>query len=247
MNTPWDIEEVRAFVDGELDAPAAARLQAAAREDVALAGCIAHERRLRSALRSEFDPVLAEPVPQQLLDATAAPAGGARVVDFGATRAARPPARQRWSWREWGAMAATLVLGAWLGSLALRAPGALPLDLQQGELLARGDLDAALSTQLAGDLATRTATRIMLSVQAADGTFCRTFELRGTTGLACRSHGRWKVQLLDGGNTATSRQDGFRQAASSLSPALVSAIEALGAGDALTRDQEQQQLRAGWN
>jgi hypothetical protein len=216
-----------------------------AREDAALAACIARERQLRAALRAEFDPVLDEPLPPRLLDAIATPPDGARVVDIGAARAARAPHRPRWSWREWGAMAATLVLGAWLGSLALRAPGGLPLDVQEGGLVARGALDAALSTQLAGDPVAGAAARIVLSVQAADGTLCRTFELQGTTGLACRRDGKWRVQLLDGGGSASRGQDGFRQAGSALSPALLGAIEALGAGDALTRDQEQQQLRSG--
>jgi hypothetical protein len=54
------------------------------------------------------------------------------------------------------------------------------------------------------------------------------------------------VQLLEDGGTGPADAMDFRQAASALSPAMLGAIGALGAGDVLTAEQEQAQLQSGW-
>jgi hypothetical protein len=250
MSTPssWDDAQIHAYVDGELDAQTATRLEAASRDDAALAARIARQRELRALLRGAFDPVLEEPVPQRLRDALAQPAAGATVTPIGAPLRQRK-ARPAWSVREWSAVAATLVLGLLVGALAFRNSTSLPLDMAQGRLLARGELDAALSTQLSGGAAADAPTRIGLSFRAADGAWCRSFSRHdGPTGLACRRDGRWAVQLLEDGHPqATGDAGDYRQAASSLSPIMLGAISALGAGDALTPEQEQQQVDAGWD
>jgi hypothetical protein len=244
MNTPvWSDAQIHAYVDGELDAPTAARIEADSHADVALAARIASQRELGTLLRGAFDPVLAEPIPQRLRDALAQPAASAGVTPIGAARGTSPP-RARWSRREWGAIAATLMLGILVGAVAWRTPGGLQLDSENGRLVARGKLDSALSTQLPGTGSG--ATRIGLSFRAGDGAWCRSFSLRDAgAGLACRRQGRWEVQLIDGASPAPGAD--YRQAASSLSPALLNAITALGGGDALTPEEEQQQLRAGWD
>jgi hypothetical protein len=244
----WSEAQIHAFVDGELDAPTAARIEADSRADAALAARITAQRELKTLLRGAFDPVLDEPVPQRLREVLAQPTARASVTPIGAAvgAAARKtsPARARWSLREWGAIAATLVLGMLVGALALRSPTRLPLEQAHGRLVARGALDTALSTQPAG--AATGTTRINLSFRAADGAWCRGFALgETTTGLACRRQGRWILQLLDG--SAPAAGGDYRQAASSLSPAMIDAITALGGGDALSPEDEQQQLRSGWD
>jgi hypothetical protein len=247
MNT-WDDMQIHAYVDGELDPQSAARLEADSRADAGLAARIARQRELRLQLHSAFDAVLDEPVPQRLRDAVGDGAPQAQVIALDSARRARMPARPAWSPREWGAMAATLVLGTVLGAMLFRTPGALPLETVQGQLLARGELDAALSTQPGGAVPAAGTTGIGLSLRAADGSWCRTFSLRsGSAGLACRRQDRWAVQLLeDRGAGQADATGGFRQAESSLSPALLGAIDALGGSDALTPEQEQEQLRRGW-
>lgn len=243
MNTSWSDAQIHAFVDGELDAHTAARIEEHSRTDAALAARIAAQRELKTLLQGAFDPVLNEPVPQRLRDALAQPGASARVTPIGSARQASA-AHVRWSLREWGAIAATLLLGVLLGAVVFHSARGLPLDTEQGRLVARGELDTALSTQLSG--AASTATRIGLSFRAGDGAWCRSFNLReGSAGLACRRQGRWVVQLLDGSPLAAGTD--YRQAASSLSPAMVNAITALGGGDALSAEEEQQQLRAGWD
>ena len=99
----WDNARIHAYVDGALDAETAARLEADSRTDAALAARIAQQRDLRTRLRAEFDPVLQEPIPQQLRDVLAASEPGAAVTPIGAARktSERMP-RQTWSMREWG-------------------------------------------------------------------------------------------------------------------------------------------------
>ncbi|HEX5046265.1 MAG TPA: hypothetical protein VFX89_04020, partial [Gammaproteobacteria bacterium] len=122
----------------------------------------------------------------------------------------------------------------------------LPFELDQGRLVAAEYLDAALSTQIAGATPQDAAARIGLSFRAAGGESCRTFSTRaGPGGLACRRGGRWAVELLDAAAPPPPAGD-FRQASSSLSPAMLGAITALGAGDPLTPDEERQHLESGW-
>jgi hypothetical protein len=248
MNTSsWDDAKIHAYVDGELDADAAARLESDSRSDAALAARIAQQRELKALLRGAFDPVLNEPVPQRLRDALTGPAPGATVTPIGAARKEPARARPVWSLREWSAMAATLVFGALLGPLLLRGPAGLPVKTTDGQLVAATYLDEALSAQLSGAAPAGAGVSVSLSFRAANGQFCRGFTLQtGASGLACRRDGHWAVQLLEGGS-ASPRPDSFRQASSALSPALLRAAEALGAGDALTRDEEQQHLGSGWD
>ena len=244
----WDDAQIHAYVDGALDADAAARIDADSRTDVALAARIAQQRKLRALLRAEFDPVVDEPVPQRLRDVLARPASATSVTPIGAARREAARARPVWSLREWGAIAATLVLGVLVGQLAFRSPSRAPIEAEQGGFVAANYLDTALSTQLAGAAPEGAGARIGLSFRAASGEYCRTFGLRtGAGGLACRRDGRWSVELLDAAGAQPDAPGGFRQASSALSPAMLGAINALGAGDPLTADEERQRLAAGWD
>ena len=248
MNTrsSWDDAEIHAYVDGVLDAETSARLEAASREDAALAERIARQRELRARLRAEFDPALNEPVPSRLLNAITG-AEGVTPIGTARKRAIGSP-RPAWSLREWGALAATMVLGAMLGHFVFRGSSQPPIETQQGRLLAASYLDTALSTQVAGNAAEDAAARIGLSFRAADGRYCRTFTLEtGEGGLACRRDRRWSVDVLEGAAAEPAAPGDFRQAASALSPAMLGAIAALGAGDPLTPEEERQRLRSGWD
>ena len=240
----WDSAQIYAYVDGELDAESAARLEADSRADPALAARIAQQRELRARLRTEFDPVLNEPIPERLGAALASPARGSAVMPIGAApRAARPVS----SPRQWLALAATLAVGVFVGVFASRGPSGSPFETDEGQLVAAGYLDTALSTQLAGAAPDDAVATIGLSFLAAGGEYCRTFALQaGPGGLACRRDGRWSVELLDGAASQPGSDD-FRQASSALTPAILGAIEARGAGEPLTADEERQRVRSGWD
>jgi hypothetical protein len=88
---------------------------------------------------------------------------------------------------------------------------------------------------------------IGLSFLAAGGEHCRTFALQtGPGGLACRRDGQWRVELLDGAASQPG-SDEFRQASSALTPAILGAIEARGAGEPLSADEERERVRSGWD
>jgi len=243
---PWDDATIHAYVDGVLDHEAAARLVADSVNDAALAARIARQREVRTLLRAAFDPVLDEPIPQRLHDAVAGPGPSAVVEPIGAARKQPSRAPRQWLLREWGAVAASLAFGFLVGSLLFRGSSTLPFETTDGRLVAAGDLDAALSTQLAGPAPESASASIGLSFRADDGRYCRTFSLEaGATGLACRTNGRWAVELLEAAEPAA--RDGFRQASSELSPAMLSAITALGASEPLTTEEERRQLGSGWD
>jgi hypothetical protein len=186
--------------------------------------------------------VLAEPIPERLGAAVAGPARGDAVTPIGAAvRGARPAS----SPRQWLALAASLAVGVFVGVFALRGPGGAPFATDGGRLVASGYLDTALSTQLAGGAAVDAAA-IGLTFRSAGGDYCRTFALEaGAGGVACRRDGRWHVELLDAAASQPGTDD-FRQASSALSPAILSAITSLGAGEPLTPDEERALVGSDW-
>ncbi len=110
-----DNEKLMAFADGELTGAERAEVEAALEQDQALRERLQAHQRMRTRLSSAFDGALAEPVPTRLTEAAQA-RRQAEIVDFAARRAAK------WSYREWGAMAASVALGLVLGVGAMQQP-----------------------------------------------------------------------------------------------------------------------------
>jgi anti-sigma factor RsiW len=96
---PLTDAELSGYVDGQLPAARVPEVEQAIARDAALASRIALMRSQNAALHEVFDPWLAEPIPQALLVAAAAPATISR------WRRAMP----------WFGIAATLVLGVAIG------------------------------------------------------------------------------------------------------------------------------------
>jgi hypothetical protein len=197
------------------------------------------EQRLRAERRrmaAAFDDVLDEPVPDRLKALLAEPAPAPQVVDLGAVRAQR---RGMARWAAWGGMAATLVLGTLIGMRLTPAD-----DDGQGRLLARGALAKALDQQLASAPAGGPVA-VQISFKARDGRFCRSFSMAASAGLACRERdGAWALQQVVA--VAPAAGGGMRQAASSLPPSVLGAVDALMAGDALNPAQEKAARDGGW-
>jgi hypothetical protein len=238
-------EMLFAYVDGELDPATAARIEAALSQDAALAARVDEQRRLRELLHGRFDPVALEPVPERLLQAAAASPAAATDIQSARRRQASPPTGNSWSWREWGAMAATLVLGLMAG-FAWNGPGGnQPLVTRDGGLVAAGSLADALSNQRAGRQADGSSAQIGLSIRSDNGEYCRSFTVQQAAGLACRRGEQWAVDVVVRGNEAAG-QGQFRQAGSSLPAAVRSAIEQRMTGEPLTEAEETAQVRAQW-
>src|SRR6476661_8709193 len=135
-----DEEKFFAFLDGELDAAEAAEVEAQVAADPRLSRLADQHRALGAQLRGAFDPIAAAPAPERL---QAALPPRAELVDFAARKRARMP-----SLPQWAAMAATLAVGLFVGTM-MPQRGNAPLEVQAGKLYAASDLSRALDTRLA--------------------------------------------------------------------------------------------------
>jgi negative regulator of sigma E activity len=235
-------EDLMAYADGELSPLEAKRIEAAMAEDAELAARVARFRNVRRALRTAYDSVVSEPVPERLRallgdvaasePETEAPARTAPVIDLASAREQKP---RRFGPPAWAAMAASLVVGVLVGRTLL-TPSSGDILTQDG-LYAAPNLAQVLDTQLAND-EPNGATRIGLSFRTQSGEFCRTFaheaSERVTSGLACREQERWSVRVA---LTEPSRGDGYRQAGAD-APAVLEAVDAIIAGEAFDADRE---------
>lgn len=183
----------------------------------------------RARMAAAFDGVLGEPVPERLRALLAEP----KVVSLDAARTARRPGMNRWA--AWGGMAATLVLGTLIGTRLA------PVGVED-RLIANGAIAEALTTQLASAPAGPVA--VQISFKSRDGRWCRSFTTGTQAGLACRdTDGAWVLQQLA---AAQAGSGVMRQAASSLPPSVLAAVDATIAGEALSADQEKTARDAGW-
>lgn len=240
----YDDETLMAFTDGELDQRQRTEIAAALERDPALARRVQQHRALREKVAGAFAPLMEQPVPEhlsKLARVAVQPERGGNVVKFPArgSRAPSPP----WRAREWGAMAASVLLGV-LISWKVLTPGPVPVTAQNGALRASGPLAAALDSQLASTQSGSEAVLIGLTFRGTDGHYCRSFLLRaaGTAGLACRTNGEWRIPVT----AAAAGSEAMRQAAS-MPPEVLAAIGARLSGDALDASQEQSALKAGWD
>lgn len=246
-------ETLMAFADGELDEPTRSAVAQAIDSDPALAAKVEQHLALRNAVHGAFARTLGEPVPPRLRQVINA----GNVVQLDQVRAARHkaseplPASRRWSWPEWGAMAATLVVGVLAGSVGLdRLQGETDLVASvgtKGALGARGQLDDALSRQLASAPPAGASVKIGVSFVSREGQYCRTFAMSAAAGLACRSGSEWRIPVLaEAGAAGAAGEGAYRQAASAMPTAVLEAIDARAAGPSLDAKAEQAAAKRGW-
>lgn len=239
-------ETLMAFADGELDEPTRRAVELAMRKDPELAAKVAQHRALRADVFGAFAPTLDEPVPPRLKEAVTQ----GKVVQLDAVRAARREtmAKRRWSWPEWGALAATLVLGVLAGGFGLKSvQGDAQLATAMGAdgtLVARGQLATALTQQLASVPAADPHIKLGVSFVAKDGGYCRSFMLGAAAGLACRNGSEWKIPVIAEGDAGAA--GAYRQAGSAMPPAVLEAIDQRIAGQALDAKSEQAAAQQGW-
>jgi anti-sigma factor RsiW len=258
---------VMAYVDGELPPEDVALFEPRLALEPALADAVARERALRARLQSAFTPV-DDPVPHGLLALLAPEHAGDGVPPLrvaanqpqpaganDAHRAALPHAR-RWRWPEWGAIAASLVLGIVFGARLLAphagAGGADTLALAvaaDGAITAQGTLRDALEQHVGGTVLDPNAkVGVGLTFRNHANQYCRTFALdSASAGIACRQPEGWVVaQLEHGRNARAGEAGGYRTAASSLSPSMLAAIDAMRDGDTLDTAAEESAKARGW-
>lgn len=257
-------ETLMAYVDRELDAATSAALDAATAKDPELAARVERQRKLRLAVYAAFEPVLQEPMPERLLDATRGAAAtpiAPKGKDAATVRIARPAWSLRaWTRFEWGAMVASIALGvfisaafldgSWRGAPVVSVAADLVAD--RGQLFARGTLARALSEQLTSAQASDAPVRIGLTFVSTAGDLCRTFTLERSAdvaslaGLACRGVGEWRLQVIAQGDRRSGSARDYRTAAAELPPAVLQAVKDRIQGDALDAEAERAAQQRGW-
>jgi hypothetical protein len=191
-------------------------------------------------------------VPDRLLAAARGRAGGDNVIPL--KRKAGPVAP---SVPYWGAIAASFVVGALVWHFGAQLYSPAPVAERNGELLASGALDKALSTQLVKDQDARSVVQIGVSFRSKQGSFCRTFRLQNggqaggqasanLNGLACRQQDKWRLEMLAQSEAAAAGQPEYRPAGSSLPPAIAQAVEQAIDGDPLDAEAESQAKKNQW-
>lgn len=230
-------EHFFAWLDGELDAAAAAEVAARVAADPALQRKAAAHRSLGAQLSGAFAPIAAAPIPAAL---TASPEPD-NVVDLAAARTRRSRRFGLPSTAQWAAMAATLVLGLAAGSVFDRR-AQTPVRSESGYLLASAELDHALNTRLAS-APLATGPRIGLTFLDRSGSICRSFTDGAAQGLACRAGDEWRIRGLF--QAANGPSGEFRMAAGA-DPALAALIDSTIAGDPFNAAAERQAQRRGW-
>ncbi|MEW6371389.1 MAG: hypothetical protein AB1584_10660 [Pseudomonadota bacterium] len=242
-------ETLMAYADGELDEPQRSAVEQAMRTDPQVAAAVERHRALRAKVSGAYAGVLDEPVPERLRPAPPAPS----VVSLDAVREARrqaaaaAPARpaevRRPAWLQWGALAASLVVGVLAGSAWLGGGERAWVSADaNGRLVAGAALASALSDQLASDQA-QGPVRIGTSFATKDGNYCRSFQLEGSAGLACRAGDSWRIPVFKEGAAADTE---YRQAASGMPAAVLEAIDERIEGAALDAAAERAARERGW-
>jgi hypothetical protein len=237
-------EMLMAYADGELDLVARAEIEAEIARDPGVAEAVERHRALATRVQSAYAGVLGEPVPERISGLVAEP-GPANVVELPTgrgDRAMRDAATGR-RLPQWAALAASLAVGLFVGILLTRGPAA-PYEETAAGLVARGELEAALTTRLASS-SQDADVRIGISFRDRAGAYCRTFQMQREAplaGLACRSGDEWNIQAL----AAAAAQDGELRPAAAMPMAVLHAVDAAIDGAPLDAAAETAARGAGW-
>jgi anti-sigma-K factor RskA len=239
-----DPETLASYADGELPPEEAAKVEEAIAAHPDLARQVEAHRALRAQLGAHFNPILDAPMPNRLTDLLR-PKESAQVIDLAAVRRAREEERpavetRRPRWAMGGALAASLALGLVVGRIAVPTG---PVASEGGQLVARGELASALTTQLASAQDGKDV-RILLSFEARDGHYCRGFEQGATAGIACREGKDWRILRTQAG-TAPRSVGGYAQAGSQTAE-IMAAAQDMSAGGAFDSIAERKARDAGW-
>jgi hypothetical protein len=226
-------EKFFAWLDGELGAAEASEMEAKVAADPKLSRLAEQHRTLQSQLRGAFDPIAAAAIPERL-QATVRPS--AEVIDFEAVKRARRIA----SIPQWTALAATLAVGVLVGTLVPHG-GNAPVEVQGGRIYAAAALNNALDTELAS--APAGSVRIGLTFRDQAGEICRSFTQSGSSGLACRSGGRWQLRGLF---AAPEGQRSTYRMAAGMDPNLAALVDSTMAGEPFDATAEKRSKDAGW-
>lgn len=227
--------ELMAYLDGDLPAKRREEVEKAIARDERLRQVVADEWKVRHAVGECYDPVLDEDVPERLMRLFATRTGPA----------VEAPAKfwsglQKWRWDFAVPLAASLVLGIFIGNIFGNGDG-------PGEVGSVQQVDdpvmLALDTQLSSTQTADRPVQIGISFSNHDGQLCRTYETSDATGVACRAGDEWRLRLYAPREAGRSGQ--FAQA-NSASALVMGMVQEMVAGDPLNAREEQEARDAGW-
>lgn len=234
----FDRATIAAFVDGELDLVTAKRIEKVMATDSSLAKMVNDEIALRSKLINHFAPVLDEAVPDNLTALLIQEKPNNVDASLEKRRADRAVIRFSPSAVQWGAMAASLIVGLMIGGTVINREAGYVAD-QDGHLVASGALVKALDTQLASAQKADAKIRIGTSFAAKGGGYCRTFESVSLDGIACKTSNDWQLRQTLSGEKVSQ----YRQASAS---AVAEAAAAMMANQPLDAAEERAAMTRGW-
>jgi hypothetical protein len=224
-----------AWLDGELDPREAARVAAEVAADEELNARAVQHRAMQAHVKGTFDTLLDAQVPERLLEAARKPYS--EVVDLGALR--RSSETRRGSLPQWAAIAATLAIGIFVGTMVPQR-GSAPVEVQGGKVYAAAALNDALDTKHAS--APAGGIRIGLTFRDQAGEICRSFTQQGSSGLACRNGVRWRLQGLFA--TPEGQAGDYRMAGTD--PNLAALVNSTISGEAFDATAEKTAKARGW-
>lgn len=225
-------EMLMAFVDGELEAEAAAEVRRAIAGNPSLVQRADAFRMSRELTREAFGKVTSEPVPDRLV---------ATLME-GHSRAGAATNR-RGLFRMAVPLAASVVLATGVGGYLLGQAGAPEqIGLLGGSVLAESVGGMLSGEQRSVRIAGQEVSVTVLATYAVEGGLCRTFEAtpvasEAVRGIGCSFDEGWHVDIA----VALSDANGFGPAASAIAASLDAYLDALGAKGPL--DPEEDALR----
>ncbi len=225
-------EEFYAWLDGELDAKSAARVEARMASDPALANLKIKDRKMSENLRSAFDPLLADAAhPPRFSDA--------QVVDLASRRTSA--AKSSFGVPQWAAMAATLIVGLVAGTM-LQSNESSTVKSQDGRIYAAASLNDALERQLASQPKDSETIRIGMTFRAHNGRTCRNFSGMAGQGVACHDDSGWIVEGL----FASPQDDHTYRMATGDDPRINDMIDSMIVGEPFDAERETEARRNSW-
>lgn len=245
-----DSETLMAYADGELDPVRRKEVEALLERDQEARAMVRKFRESADLLIGGLDTVLEQPVPQRLIDAISAtaPTSTSNIVELSS-----PPTRERRTlWPSIAAAASLVVAVGLVGSILLLDRTGPP----QTDVAATQALQQALERLPSGSvLETDDGLRVtpVLTFRASDGRVCREFERETpsahTIGVACRDEAeRWVAEVEVERDTRPdgNEEDVYRPAGGAEDP-ISELLDRLGAGTALSADEEGHLLESGWS
>jgi anti-sigma factor RsiW len=242
-------EMLMAYADGELDAAAAHRIEAAMAADARVASRVVAFQRTRRLARAAFatpDEVpeaLRRAVEDQIRAVSGTPEREAVVVPF-PTRAAVPT--RSWANRAMAAaaVAAAVVASGVIGFYVAGSPG--PGATAPALAAVSPEVAKALSTVASGETVAVPGgdLRLVQTFAAGDGALCREFQLAGpaesASAVACRGAEAWQVRFA----AVTPSTDGGDYRPASGDELLDGFLAGIGAGEVLDPAAEKAALDA---